>query len=312
MDKGTLIALLKKYRQGHCTEEERQLLFRWLDAMEADAIDESPAADMEGIKAAMMQQIPVLAGKPRRPWTQLLLRAAAVMLPVAVAGYWIFHTTRIDKPVALAMQWQTINNNGNHIRVVQLPDSSTAYLGAYSTIQVPRSFTGDTRQVILMEGKAFFDTRTDPAHPFIVTDASGVRTTVLGTSFIAEFSKQTKVSRIAVASGKVCVNNTILLPAQRVTVSNETITRDEVSISDLIAWTKGETILHNANLQDLMQAIKEHYGVQAHTTLDITRGSYNLRIPATMPLQAAIEVVEKISYKPKIHFVLSHGQLSIE
>ncbi|RFM34633.1 FecR family protein [Chitinophaga silvisoli] len=306
MDKNDLSSLLKKYQQGTCTKEEEQLLFDWLDALEADASNEvAPlnATDMEAIRRSMMEEIPVLTThKKRYTW----LKAAAALVPLIV-GTWLLWPRQ--QKSQLAADWHTISNTGHRIQKLWLPDSSVVYLGAYSTLQYNSS-----RKVILKEGKAFFDVRTNPAQPFIVSDASGVRTTVLGTSFIAEYNN--KVSRIAVATGKVSVQSgarkTVLEPDQRLTCNKGTVSRDVVSSADLLAWTKGETILRNASLYDLILAIREHYGITASTKLDTRKGSYNLRISDKMPLPALLEVVEKISYKPKVHFKLQQDQLSIE
>lgn len=305
MDKKELTSLLKKYQQGLATKEEEQLLFDWLDALETDATDVAPVTDMEAVKTAMMEQIPVLS----HPKTNKLiyLRVAAAVLPLLIAT-WLFWPRHTDTAL-LSANWQTVTNPDHHIKKFYLPDSSVVYLGAYSTLQYNSS-----RKVILKEGKAFFDVRTNPAQPFIVSDASGVRTTVLGTSFIAEYHN--KVSRIAVATGKVSVQSgagkTILEPDQRITCNKGSIQKEFVSSADLLAWTKGETILRNASLQDLILAIRERYGVIATTKLDTRKGSYNLRIADNMPLPALLEVMEKISYKPKVHFKLQHDQLSIE
>ncbi|WPQ63250.1 FecR domain-containing protein [Chitinophaga sancti] len=304
MDKKDLSSLLKKYQQGDCTKEEEQLLFDWLDALEADASDVAPATDIDAVKLAMMEEIPLLSNKKKQ---YIWLKAAAAVLPLIIGTYLLW--PRQQKSL-LAANWQTITNTSHRIQKVYLPDSSIVYLGAYSTLQYNPS-----RKVILKEGKAFFDVRTNPAQPFIVSDASGVRTTVLGTSFIAEYNN--KVSRIAVATGKVSVQSgasktTILVPDQRLTCAKGTVIQDVISSADLLAWTKGEIILRNASLHDLVLAIREHYGVTATTKLDTRKGSYNLRITDKMPLQALLEVVEKISYKPKVHFKLQHDQLSIE
>lgn len=302
MDKKDLSSLLKKYQQGHCTKEEETLLFDWLDALEADAADVAPATDLDAVRLSMMKEIPTLSGKKNHYW----LKAAAAIIPLLIGTYLLWPRQQKSQLVA---GWKTITNTSHRIQKVYLPDSSIVYLGAYSTLQYNSS-----RKVILRGGKAFFDVRTNPTQPFIVSDASGVRTTVLGTSFIAEYNN--KVSRIAVATGKVSVQSgtskTILVPDQRVTCNKGTVLQDVVSSADLLAWTKGEIILRNASLQELIGALREHYGVTATTKLDTRKGSYNLHITDKMPLQALLEVVEKISYKPKVHFKLQHDQLSIE
>ena len=64
---------------------------------------------------------------------------------------------------------------------VKLPDGSTVFLNAGSTIQVPEGFGTVTRDVILT-GEAYFDIHHDAKKPFIV-HTGNVSTTVLGTAF---------------------------------------------------------------------------------------------------------------------------------
>jgi len=305
LDKGTLSSLLKKFRQGTCTPEEQQLLYKWLDALEQDKTAHTSLSDteMQSIKQEMLQQILPVAKKYR------FLKAAAVILPLVMASYFIWQQ-KAHISQKQQIEWRTVQNTGNQLKKVILPDSSVILLGRNSKLQY------FSRSVKMLEGKAFFETTTDPAHPFIVEDAAGVRTTVLGTSFTVEISQALHVSRITVATGKVKVQHansaaTILLPAQRLTIRGNDNIQDSVSTSDLMAWTNGEIVLRNATLEDLLITIKNQYGITATTSLNIHQGNYTIRFPATMALPEVLDIIQKISYKPKIHFTMQKDQLSI-
>ncbi|WP_316817070.1 FecR family protein [Pedobacter nyackensis] len=65
---------------------------------------------------------------------------------------------------------------------VRLADGSQIFLAGNTALRYPEKFTGDTRPVALLKGKAFFKIAKDPKHAFEVTiDKSVVK--VLGTSF---------------------------------------------------------------------------------------------------------------------------------
>lgn len=306
MDKGTLSSLLKKFRQGTCTPEEQQLLYKWLDALEQDNTAPAPlsAVEMQSIKQEMLQQILPVAKKKYR-----LIKAAAVILPLIVASYFIWQQ-RGQTSKTQDITWHTVKNTGSQLQRVVLPDKSVILLGRNSTLQYSE------RSVKMLEGKAFFDITTDHTHPFIVEDATGIRTTVLGTSFTIEISQALHVSRIAVATGKVKVQDgnaaaTILLPAQRLTFRGKDHLQDSVSTSDLLAWTKGEIVLRNATLEELLITIKNQYGITATTSLDVHQGNYTIRFPATMALPEVLDIIQKISYKPKIRYTMFKEQLRI-
>ena len=306
MDKGTLSLLLEKFRQGTCTPEEQQLLYKWLDALEQDntAPAPLPETDMQFIKQQMLQQILPVGKKSIR---LRFIRAAAVILPLTIATYFIWQNKAVKQQLPATAAWRTEQNTGSQLKRIVLPDNSVVLLGRHSSFQYL------SRSVKMLEGKAFFDISTDPTHPFTVEDATGIRTTVLGTSFTIEVSQALHLSRIAVATGKVKVQETVLLPSQRLTCRGNTNipVQDNISTSDLMAWTKGEIVLRNATLEELLLTIKTQYGITARTSLNVHQGNYTIRFPATMALPEVLDIIQKISYKPKIHFTMLKNQLSI-
>lgn len=318
MDRSTLLYLLEKFRKGNCTEAEEQLLHRWLDLLEQDAGTDISLSDEEKqrIQANMLDNIfpattPMLR---RRMIVRTWMKVAAVLLPLMAVGYYLWQQ---QTTATRNSGWLTKHNATAQVRQLVLPDSSRVMLGAHTSIQFPAKYTGGERAVKLLEGKAFFDVRTDPQHPFIV-ESNGIRTTVLGTSFSVASYKGLYTCRVTVVTGKVQVqtnnnNYGVLTPAQRITIAGEKASalRDTVATADAMAWTKGEIVLRDASLQELIQMLREQYGVNTTTRLDIQQGNYTVRLPATMPLTAVLDVVEKISYKPKIRFTMKDGQVII-
>lgn len=318
MDKAQLLLLLEKYRRGNCTPEEEIILHKWLDALEEDHTNSPmPASALLQVKQQMQEQIwPISAIPPRRIGLRII-KVAATIIPLVVASYFLWqwqHSQKSDKQLATVMTWQTIRNTGRQLQRIMLPDHSLVLLGPYSCIQYPPSFSDTARSVKLTEGKAFFDI-TANSRPFTVEDNSGVRTTVLGTSFTIENSTTFQMSRVAVATGKVKVQRNgaaaaILGPSQRLTYREGNIIQDSISSTDLLAWTSGEIVLRNATLQELLFTIKNQYGITATTSLNVNQGNYTLRFPTTMGLQEVLNIIEKISYRPKVHFTMRKNNLS--
>ncbi|MVT09707.1 FecR family protein [Chitinophaga tropicalis] len=317
MDKGTLSSLLEKFRQGNCTKEEQELLYKWLDALEQEeSIPLLTAAEKHRIKQDMQQHIWPLPRRTSRIGLRLV-KAAAVIIPLIVAGYFLrqhSHQSSIKGQLAL----KTVCNNSGNMQKLVLPDSSVVLLGPYCTIQFPPQFPQHARPVHITEGKAFFETVTDARRPFTVEDNNGTRTTVLGTSFTVETNSTLQISRVAVATGKVKVQGTgaapaTLGPAQRLTVQGKgTTVQDSIATADLLAWTQGEIVLRNATLHELLLTIKTQYGIETTTTLDLNKGNYTLRFPASMALTEVLDIIGKISYKPKIHFTMLKDKLVVD
>jgi transmembrane sensor len=317
LNKGTLLLLLEKFRQGTCSPEEEALLYEWLDALEAD--DTFPvvsAIEMQQIKENMQLQIWPASLKRSHRIAWRIAKVAAVIVPLILTGYFVQRALHRDHRLSYAsLTWKTITNESGRLQKVVLPDQSVAVVGPYSTIQYPAQFPKDARPVKITAGKVFFDVVKD-SRPFSVEDNSGVRTTVLGTSFTVETSNSMHLSRIAVATGKVQVARkgivpTVLVPSQRLTFRERSVEQDSIATSDLMAWANGEIILRNATLQELLLTIKTQYGITATTALDVNQGNYNLHIPATMTLQEVLDIIERISYKPKISFTLIQEALIV-
>lgn len=125
--------------------------------------------------------------------------------------------------------WIAVTNTTADIKVVVLPDESTAKLFANTQIRYKRGFTATDRAVYL-EGKAYFSVQRDPARPFSVYTKE-TKTTALGTSFTIDSHSGAKYASVQLHTGKVVVASL-----------SETPTFQQIFLD-----TKGERLLFDAN-----------------------------------------------------------------
>lgn len=306
MNRKTLLELLEKHRNGTITDAEQQLLSDWMDAVAEDAAGEDiPTAEKEELKKDTWRQITTT----RKPAMRVVLRRTSIAAAIAgllVAGYFL----RRERPAAQQplLSWQT---GVGEIREISLPDHSKVVLGPRTRI----TYAGKPgkRHITVLEGKALFDVVKDPSSPFTVTSCQ-TTTTVLGTTFTVEALPTMQVSRIILITGKVKVADYgVLQPAQRMTVAEQKrlAMTDSVSSEDALAWTRGEILLRNAGLHEVIKTLEDNYRIRVRTTLDTRQGNYTLRFPASMPLKEVLDVMQKISYKPKIRFTMEKDLLTI-
>lgn len=306
MNRKTLLELLEKHRNGTITDAEQQLLSDWMDAVAEDAAGEDiSTAEKEELKKDTWRQIT----KARKPAMRVVLRRTSIAAAIAgllVAGYFL----RRERPAAQQplLSWQT---GVGEIREISLPDHSKVVLGPRTRI----TYAGKPgkRHITVLEGKALFDVVKDPSSPFTVTSCQ-TTTTVLGTTFMVEALPAMQVSRIILITGKVKVADYgVLQPAQRMTVVEQKrhAMTDSVSSEDALAWTRGEILLRNAGLHEVIKTLEDNYRIRVRTTLDTRQGNYTLRFPASMPLKEVLDVMQKISYKPKIRFTMEKDLLTI-
>lgn len=295
LDPKDIRILLEKFRRGEASPQEERLLHQWLDQL-ADA-GEPPVLEAAGkanLHDAMWRHIEARAPrKPRRAWPYA---AAASVAGVALIGAaWLLRPG--------APQHTTLATAAGEVKTITLPDSSRITAGPNTELACMG------REVRLVKGKAYFEVEASAHNPFTVTmEADTI--TVLGTTFTAERPADGAFRRITLLSGKVRASgHGVLTPGQRITFPQKRI--DTLSAADALAWTQGEILLQNAPLSDVVRMLEDQYGITVSTTRNTNAGSYTLRLPANMPLPQVLDILQKISYKPKISFTMNANRLTI-
>jgi transmembrane sensor len=127
---------------------------------------------------------------------------------------------------------------------IKLPDGTTVWLNARSTLTPSKNFGSKLREVTLV-GEAFFDVVKDRKHPFVVKTAS-MHLRVLGTAFNVRAFANEKKSEAALVHGSIevtLVNNPdkkiVLKPSEKITVRNSNL-QAAPSSADLVE--KGRTL----------------------------------------------------------------------
>lgn len=281
--------LLKRYLEGDCTPEEKNMLDAWYKSLEKNEksverdTDENKRQLLERNWASMKSRI---SAHPRKRRYHLISKywaiAASVIFILSAAGvlYYVNHTRSIPGEAAVsrnadrATKLITKNNTGNQTIEIQLSDQSIVTLSPNSSLRYNEPFEGKYREVML-EGEAFFDVAKNPEKPFVVY-SNNLITRVLGTSFKVSANKITGDVSVAVRSGKVYVvsklsknaseERVILTPNQRIDYISE---KDQLVKSfveePVVLIPKAEfsqfTFI-NAPVEKVFDAIEKSYGVK--------------------------------------------------
>jgi ferric-dicitrate binding protein FerR (iron transport regulator) len=123
------------------------------------------------------------------------LRAAAVFIPLLVAGYLIF--SHYSKPELLSIV------TTDSISEKTLTDGSMITLNQNSELKYPEKFENESREVSLT-GEAFFKVSSNPEKPFII-HSGVVDVKVVGTSFNVSNYNEISTIEVFVKEGKVIV-----------------------------------------------------------------------------------------------------------
>lgn len=155
---------------------------------------------------------------------------------------------------------------------VTLPDGTTVWMNASTTLKFPTSFEGKERRVDLT-GEAYFEVATNPERPFIVI-AGNSRVKVCGTHFNVMAYPEEMLSRTTLLEGCVEVSpvkvagaiadNSVvtLTPGQQACMDKGSVIEVvDADPEEVIAWKNGLFIFKNENIESIMLKISRWYGV---------------------------------------------------
>lgn len=173
-----------------------------------------------------------------------------------------------EKPAAIANNLLTIPRGGQFF--VQLADSTKVWLNSESQLKYPVAFVdGETRQVELMYGEAYFEVSPSTKHKGsrfkVKTENQNVE--VIGTEFNIKAYKDESTIYTTLVKGVVAVSNAskkqTLVPNQqsRITDYNGNIAVSEVDVYNEISWRKGLFVFNGMPLKDIARVLSRWYNV---------------------------------------------------
>ena len=284
MDEREFRKILKKYRLGQASPEERQIIDAWYDASQQEEFaherklnDELETVYLKNITNRIGKRVVVMhdvtTTRQRKLISFSIAIAASLVLIIWVSQYSILPWTSTDQTTVNSPpgDWEIKTNSANTAQSVRLPDGSNVVLEPNSTIRYRSRFNAPKREVYL-DGGGFFEVVHNEKRPFLVY-AKQVTAKVLGTSFTVRAFKDDKEIVVAVKTGKVSVN----------TQSN-----DRSSIPSQIILTPNTKIIYNQDDRQLSKRIVE-------TPLPLLPPEEIKRLRfVDAPLREVFEAIEKI------------------
>jgi ferric-dicitrate binding protein FerR (iron transport regulator) len=172
---------------------------------------------------------------------------------------------------------------GNQFHIV-LPDGTTVYLNAGTTLRYPTSFTGNQRRVDI-SGEAWFEVAKHADQPFVVSIDKGPEIEVLGTSFNVNAYKDESSFDATLVEGSIRVvkesRSVIVKPGQQARIANsgtsppstgaasqstragEKITLiPNADIDKALAWKNGIFDFEGVGLHEMMRQLERWYDIE--------------------------------------------------
>ncbi len=233
--------------------------------------------------------------KQKNETSRILLRIAAVLIPIAILSIIYFWQTGRVKQIDLFANEVSIQDT--------LPDGTTVAINAKSKLSYPQKFKGSTREVIL-EGEAYFEVSHDKEKPFIIhTGDANIK--VLGTSFNVNAYNENKEIEVLVKEGKVMLyssditsgdTNAVVLVAGEKGIFDKITHKvrkiSESNINDLY-WKTKTLIFSKTELSMVVETLQKFYGINIVFN---NKDLYNCKLSATFinqPIDNIIDIIAK-------------------
>lgn len=200
-------------------------------------------------------------------------------------------------------QYNTLSTPVGRQFKVTLPDGTTVWLNAQSSVKFPTYFTGDDRTVEV-SGEVYMDVAQDAKHPFKVNilraDKSIGTVEVLGTHFNINAYPDESACKVTLVQGAVMVSagaaagKTLLKPDQQAAISeNQHISVQYANTESVTAWKNGYFDFENNDLTMLARQLTRWYGVDTKVMENAPDTEFGGKISRNLVLQEMIKVLNQ-------------------
>ncbi|NSL85442.1 DUF4974 domain-containing protein [Chitinophaga sp. Mgbs1] len=243
-------------------QEEAAIAREWLFRLGLRITPEEKEAEFGKLKLAVAGAATPPSAFPRK---RIIRIAAAVMLPLILAGSWLLSKRQGHTPQH-SDTYTIYTAAGSMRREIMLADGSHVILNASSTLKVPHSYNQQDRRLEL-QGEALFEVAGVENKPFIVNSGS-LHVQALGTAFKLRAYPFDTAAAVLLVNGKVRVAQAAatadLQPGEQLTTGKEqpAFRKSTFDTSREMAWRKGQLIFNNASLADIAASLEYWYGIK--------------------------------------------------
>lgn len=275
-DNNHIDILISRYLAGDATSPEIQELFNWIQSddnnrkyflRQQDIWSVlNPTVDINDINTEDAERN-ILRGTGIMPRRRLVFRklfgfwsriAAVILLPLlAVVAYLL-----IDRQQH-APDNVTITTAFGSLSSTDLPDGTTVWLNANSSLTYSPAMNGDERNVFL-QGEAYFKIKADTRHPFNV-QTPYMTVTATGTEF--NVNAYDSIASVTLVNGHVNVGikdrSLALKPGEHLSMTDGRPVISKLSDTEkYCCWKKGMLIFEDESLVSICNRLQQMYDVE--------------------------------------------------
>ncbi len=302
----------------------KQIILSFKYTHTGELLDEEYAEIFENIlkdqpeKPLLLYQI---RNQLKSSFTKKIVAATALVLIISGALLWQYMQNKltVSDSVQQANYITKINPKGIK-STLKLSDGSTVRLNAETSIYFPEKFS-DSQRVVYLKGEAYFEVAKDSRRPFTVVSGD-VETTVLGTAFnVSAYPGENEV-KIAVAEGKVKVNEKtsgkhpafsyILLPYEMATLrfDRQEFKKTRLESREIFGWKEGIIHFQKASFEEVVTLLERWYGVKF--IVGDQKKTMEGKFTGKFENQTLKEVLEAVSFSWEFSFEIKNKVVTIK
>lgn len=185
-----------------------------------------------------------------------------------------------------------------------LPDGTTVWLNAASSITYPTAFTGDNRTV-KVSGELYFEVAKDKSRPFHVL-ANGMEVEVLGTHFNINAYNDEPAIKTTLLEGSVKVTknaeSVILKPGQQASISHSSHISNPIPVEtdEVMAWKNGTFFFNRTPFSEVMRQLSRWYDVDVLYEKEIPHINFGGEMKRDLKLSQVLEGFDKMGVQFRI------------
>lgn len=197
---------------------------------------------------------------------------------------------------------------------VTLPDGTSVWLNAGSSLRYPTVFTGQERRVSIT-GEAYFEVVHNAQMPFKVSVNGKAEVAVLGTHFNVNAYDNEAAIHTTLLQGSVQVSTreassfVVLKPGQQAQIAQPDAIKviNHADINKVMAWRNGLFNFEGASLAEVMRQIERWYDIEIAYEKGIPDIAFEGKMTKDVPLKDLLVMLERSD----IHFRIDGRKLIV-
>ncbi len=281
--------LITRYLSGSASPEEIEELLEWIGQDDENRryflrqqdiwTALNPAIDINEVNTADAEQkVLIRTGIIRHTllrkflvfWSRI---AAVAIIPLLAVTLYLFYNPSDNdstETVTMTTAFGCISN-------ATLPDGTTVWLNANSSLQYNPTMNGPVRNVFL-EGEAYFDVRSDAAHPFNV-NTPYMTVTATGTEF--NVNAYDSIASVTLVKGLVNVRtagtDTALDSGEHLTVTDgRPVICRHIDTDRYCSWRNGILIFEEEPLKDICTRLQQIYDIEFEIAPELENRTFRM------------------------------------